>query len=409
MEYSSLVRNSLRLFNLKGRDKASADKLIMEKLNRLLLCLILPFSTGVMSCAARVAVKTTISGQIKGMKNGVLRLVLEEDINRKKNKVLADIPIDENGRFTIERDLAPHIYTLKFGDTRSVMLAVGNGQKIFVIGDISGPAQWQITGSDDTTKLQAYEEFRKDSLNRLVIPIREQIKELKKTGVSDTDPRQAELAGLEIANYAKHKEELIEFIKREMGTSLAIYPTSIRWDGEKNIPFLRDLSKRFQNAYPGTDIAAKVNEKVETIAANSVGGTAAEIHMPDKNGVVVSLSSIKAKYILIDFWGSWCAPCRGESRHLNEVYRKFRPLGFEIYGVGLESSKDLWLRAIEQDKRQWTNVTSLQEFEAPVTFDYAVTSLPANVLIDDARKVVSRNLHGKDLQDLLERLFANKD
>jgi thiol-disulfide isomerase/thioredoxin len=380
----------------------------MEKLSRLLLCLISLFSMGVTSCSAEAATKTTISGQIKGMKNGVLRLVLEEDINRKKNKVVADVPVDENGRFTIERDLAPHIYTLKFGDERSVMLAVANGQRIFVTGDFRGNANWQITGSDDTTKLQAYEVFRKESLNRLVIPIREQIKLLKKAGVLDTDPRHEELAALEIANYVKHKDELIQFIKREMGTSLAIYPTSIRWDGDKNIPFLRDLSKKFQNAHPGTDIAAKVIEKVETIAANSVGGTAAEISMPDKNGVSVSLSSIKAKFILIDFWGSWCAPCRGESRHLNELYRKFNPLGFEIYGVGLESSKEMWLKAIDQDKRGWTNVTSLQEFEAPVTFDYAVTSLPANVLIDESRKVIARNLHGKDLQDLLEKLFSKQ-
>ena len=121
------------------------------------------------------------------------------------------------------------------------------------------------------------------------------------------------------------------------------------------------------------------------------------------------LGSIKAKYILIDFWGSWCAPCRGESRRLAELYRIFKPQGFEIYGVGLESEKESWLKAIEQDKRIWTNVSTFQEFETPVAFDYAVTSLPANFLVDNSGKVVAKNLHGSALKEKLEKLFSSDE
>ena len=193
-----------------------------------------------------------------------------------------------------------------------------------------------------------------------------------------------------------------------MGTSVAIYPTSIRWDGEKNISFLTELAKQFEAAHPNTEIAARISEKVKTIAANSIGGRVAEIKMPDKNGKIVPLSAINAKYILIDFWGSWCAPCRHESRLLGEVYQKFKPEGFEIYGVGLESEKENWLKAIEQDKRIWTNVSTFQEFETPVAFDYAVTSLPANVLIDNSRKVIAKNLHGDELKAAVEKLFLRE-
>lgn len=357
-------------------------------------------------CSTKASAKNSISGEIKNPPKAALQLIFEEDINRKKSRVVAEIPIDANGRFKFEKELSPHIYSLKINDKKSVMLAVENGQNIVVTGDAASFASLQVTGSEDTAKLEAYEKFRKESLNRLVISIRNQIKELKEKGTPENDPKLLKLSRLEIENYSQHKDELIEFIKKEMSTSIAIYPTSIRWDGEKNIPFLIELAKRFESAHPNTEIAARINEKVKTIAANSIGGKVTEIKMPDKNGKIVPLTSINAKYILIDFWGSWCAPCRGESRLLSELYQKFKPEGFEIYGVGLESGKENWLKAIEQDKRVWTNVSTFEEFETPVTFDYAVTSLPANVLVDNSGKVIAKNLHGNNLKMAVEKLFA---
>jgi thiol-disulfide isomerase/thioredoxin len=286
---------------------------------------------------------------------------------------------------------------------------VEGGQHIVITGDLSDPAKLRVTGSDDTLRLAAYEVFRKESLGRLVTPVRDRIKKLKAGGVSDGDPELLELTKLEIDNSARHRNELIEYIKERMGTSLAIYPTSIRWGGDDNLPFLIDLAKRFERAHPRTAVAARVNEKVQTLRTNSQGGRVAEIKMPDKDGRMVSLSSIKAKYILIDFWASWCAPCRGESRLLGELYQRFRPEGFEIYGVGLESERTSWLGAIDQDKRIWTNVSTFQEFETPATFAYAVTSLPANILIDSTGKIIAKNLHGNDLKAAIENLFLDSN
>jgi thiol-disulfide isomerase/thioredoxin len=388
-------------FAVGGRQK------IMLKTKSFLYLILLFLSVGI-GCFTKTSAKNSISGEIKSLPKGSLQLILEEDINRKKSRVVAEIPVDENGRFKFEKELLPHIYSLKINDEKSVVLGVEKGQNIVITGDAAGSGQLQVAGSEDTAKLEAYEKFRKESLNRLVISVRNQIKELKEKGAPENDAKLLELARLEIENYVRHKDELIEFIKKEMGTSLAIYPTSIRWDGEKNLPFLTELAKQFESAHPNTEIAARINEKVKALAANSVGGKAAEIKMPDKNGEIVPLTSINAKYILIDFWGSWCAPCRRESNLLAELYQKFKPEGFEIYGVGLESGKEAWLKAIEQDKRIWTNVSTFQEFETPVTFDYAVTSLPANVLVDNSGKVIAKNLHGDELKAAVEKLFSSE-
>jgi hypothetical protein len=265
------------------------------------LYLVFLFLSLSISCSTKASAKNSISGEIKSLPKGALQLILEEDINRKKSRVIAEIPIDENGRFMFEKELFPHIYSLKINNEKSVMLAVGKGQNIVITGDAAGSGRLQVTGSEDTAKLEAYEKFRKESLNRLVISIRDQIKELKEKGTPENDPKLLELAKLEIENYDQHKDELIEFIKKEMGNSVAIYPTSIRWDGEKNIPFLIELAKQFEITYPNTEIALRINEKVKALTANTIGGKVAEIKMPDKNGVIVPLISIKAKYILIDF------------------------------------------------------------------------------------------------------------
>jgi len=361
----------------------------------------------VIGCPTKASAKNSISGEIKSLPKGVLQLILEEDINRKIRRVIAEIPIDENGRFKFEKELPPHIYSLEISVKKSVMLAVGKNQNIFITGDAAGSGRLQVTGSEDTAKLEAYEKFRKESLNRLVTSIRNQIKELKKKATAENDPKLLKLAKLEIENYYNHKDEMIEFVKKEMGTSVAIYPTSIRWDGEKHIPFLIELAKQFEIAQPDTEIAARINEKVKTITRNRIGGKVAAIDMPDKNGKIVPLASVDAKYILIDFWGSWCPPCRRESSLLGALYKEFRPQGFEIYSVGLESGKLAWLSAIEQDKRNWINVSTFQEFESPVTFDYAVTSLPANVLVDNSGTVIAKNLHGNDLKAAVEKLFSS--
>jgi thiol-disulfide isomerase/thioredoxin len=364
------------------------------------------------SCSAKLSANrqlpvevNSISGQIKGLPKGMIQLIMEEDVNRKKNRLIAEIPIDVNGNFKLEKALSPHIYSLKLNDQKSVMLAVGQGQQIIITGDANG---LQVAGSEDTKKLEAYEQFRKESLNRLVITIRNQIRDIQEKGMAGNESKLHELTKLEIENYNKHKDELIEFIKAEMGTSIAIYPTSIRWSGDKNIPFLIELAKQFEKAHPNTEIAARINEKVQVIVANSIGGKVPEIKMPDASGKIVSLTSIKAKYILIDFWASWCAPCRRESVLLGELYTKYKAKGLEIYGVGLESSKEIWIKAIEKDKRTWINVSTFQQFESPVAFQYAVTALPANVLIDNSGKVVARDLHGDELKNRIEKLFLNK-
>ncbi|NNE98301.1 MAG: AhpC/TSA family protein [Pyrinomonadaceae bacterium] len=343
----------------------------------------------------------TISGQIKNARTGKIILTREEDINRKKVKFIEEIKPDKDGRFKLDLNLEPHIYTLNFYNEKKLMLAIDKGQNIEIEADGDDLNNIKVSGSVDTEKLKAYEKYRKESLSRLVISVRDKLK-----ATDDYNSTDSETAGLaEIENYEKHKTELNDFITEKMGDSIAIYPTTLRWDGEKNFSLFEAWANNFEKKHGNIEITKRIKEKVALLKATGIGGKAAEIEMPDKDGRLFKLEPSEAEYTLIDFWASWCGPCRRESKTIGALYEKYKSRGFEIYGVSLDDDKEKWLAALEIDKRIWTNVSTLKGFNTPAAHDYGVTALPAKFLIDSNGKIIAKNLSGKELKEKIDDLF----
>ncbi len=358
------------------------------------------------SCAKEVPKTFTINGSISPAKADFIILQKETDIERQIVDVIDTINVNEKGNFQVSYDEEPYLYSLLLPNKEKVALAINTNQSLTVT--ISKYAQEstsvQVTGSTDTDALHAYENFRIASLDRLVESVRRDITALKKEDEPDVE-KLAELGLLELTNYELHLRELNDYITQNMGTSLGLYATSIRWKGAKNLPLFDSLATAYERAHPNLGIAKKLREKVTRLQQTAIGGQAAGISMQTSDGEQVNLASIKSKYILIDFWASWCGPCRRESAGLNELYTKYTRENFDIYGVSLDDKKQLWLAALEKDNRGWTNVSSLQRFKTPAAFDYAVTALPDNYLIDENRKIIAKNVHREELENLLNELL----
>ena len=367
------------------------------------------YFTLLISCSEKTEPTFTIQGTISPANGSLVTLVKETDIERKISNVVGTIPLRKDGKFSQEFYLEPYLYTLKVDNKSVLTLAINKGQhiKINISGLENGNPKTIIKGSRDTELLLAYENFRKRSLDSLVQSLRRQSKEIKIMESPDQE-KIKQLEQQEIKNYEKHLRELNEFIKNNMTNTIGLYATSLRWRGEENLHFYDSITQAFEKIYPDENITIKIREKVTRLQQTALGGIAPVIEMKTPEGNMVSLSSIQQKYTLIDFWASWCGPCRSESAILNQIYKKYHKQGFEIYGVSLDSKRDKWLNAIVKDQRTWTNVSSLQRFKTPAAFDYTVTALPDNYLIDKDKKIIAKNIHGKELEVLLDKLMRDQ-
>jgi peroxiredoxin len=146
--------------------------------------------------------------------------------------------------------------------------------------------------------------------------------------------------------------------------------------------------------------------KVDALNRTSVGKQAPDFSLPDLRGKTISLASLKGKYVYIDFWASWCGPCREENVHLVDVYKRFGGKQFAILSVSMDQDLQKWKDAVIKDKLTWLNVCEVKALESEVALLYSVTSLPESILIDPEGRIVGRNLRGMYLEKKLEELLS---
>ncbi len=137
----------------------------------------------------------------------------------------------------------------------------------------------------------------------------------------------------------------------------------------------------------------------------SIGAMAPEIALANEKGEIVTLSSFKGKYVLVDFWASWCGPCRGENPNVVAAYEKYKNKNFTVLGVSLDDNKENWLEAIKADKLNWQHISDLKKWESTVVPTYQIEGIPFNVLLDTTGKIIAKDLRGQALQATLAGLF----
>lgn len=161
------------------------------------------------------------------------------------------------------------------------------------------------------------------------------------------------------------------------------------------------LSKKVQE----TPIAQFMKEQIDEAKVNAIGTKLDDFTQEDVDGKPVKLSSFKGKYVLVDFWASWCRPCRDENPNVVAAYNRFKNKNFTVLGVSLDRSKDPWIQAIQKDNLTWTHVSDLKGWSNQVAVKFKITSIPQNILIGPDGTILAKNLRGEALHQALEKIL----
>lgn len=200
-----------------------------------------------------------------------------------------------------------------------------------------------------------------------------------------------------ISLQTKAKDEAINFAKSHKGSVLSAYLGLVYLGQPGNEAGMKNLYDSLSPDVQKTFFGKKMGEYITAGAATAIGAPAPEFAMNDVSGKPVSLSSFRGKVVLVDFWASWCAPCRQENPNVVAAYNQFKDKGFTILGVSLDKDKAAWEKAIVDDKLTWTHVSDLKYWDNAAAKLYKVQSIPANFLLDKEGRIIAKDLRGQAL------------
>ncbi|MBI2283588.1 MAG: TlpA family protein disulfide reductase [Bacteroidetes bacterium] len=197
------------------------------------------------------------------------------------------------------------------------------------------------------------------------------------------------------------------YVKNNLSSPVAVHAISQYAGWDINADEVEPLFNQLPAASRSLPTARLLQEQITIAKKTGIGREAMDFTQNDTLGVPVSLSSFRGKYLLVDFWASWCGPCRRENPNVVKAFQAFRDKGFHILGVSLDrpDAKDKWLQAIHDDNLTWTHVSDLKYWQNAVAQQYGIQAIPQNLLLDPQGKIIAKNLNGEQLQAKLTEIL----
>jgi peroxiredoxin len=306
----------------------------------------------------------------------------------------------KSGTFVLKAELKePTLASLWLNNNQSVLTFLDNSS-VKVSGDIAQVKKIKIKGSRTSRDFNDFQKVFNPLFERLV-KINQQ---LQYGGETDS------LVAASSAIQDTIQQKIDVFVDKHKSSPVSAFLLLATMQLKNDILLTESRLNRLRPTALKNMYGKYLQETVAETKITAVGSTAIDFTQADTSGNPVSLSSFRGKYVLIDFWASWCGPCRQENPNVVSNFNRFREKNFTVLGVSLDrpGQKDKWLQAIHTDKLGWTHVSDLQFWNNAVAQQYRIQSIPQNFLIDPYGKIIAKNLRGPALEaKLCEVLGCN--
>jgi peroxiredoxin len=340
----------------------------------------------------------TITGKVNYPLSGIITLELLEG-----NAVTVKDTIEllKDNTFThFVSNSEPLIYRLNFYDRQAVNLIVDKDDIDVHVDGNNQKGLSRVEGSEDMEYLNEVSEMVHKFQEKMG-PLNQRFVKVRDSGnLDDLKTIQDEM---EVA-----RKEAVDNVKakiNEMGISIAALFSANYIVSDDNFEFLDELAMKFNRELPNSIYTKDFVKRINEMRKLAIGQIAPDFTLPNPDGEMISLSSFRGSYLLVDFWAKWCKPCRLENPNIVRAYNKFHDKGFEILGVSLDRNRADWLKAIKEDGLTWTHVSDLKFWQSEVVPLYSIKGIPFAVLLDPEGKIIAKNLRGSALEKKLEEIY----
>lgn len=313
--------------------------------------------------------------------------------------------LNEDKEFTLKSKSAdPAFYQVAVGQ-RAFFVIAENGDEIELKADLNNPSgNYELKGSDEADKITAY--------NKITAEYSQQngalAEQYSKMITADQDRKDEIIAEYNAKSQVISKpflEKSMAFIEKNKKSMTAFFAANImvgmphdEYEGK-----LIAYSKEAKETFPNNKAINSFALQMEAAKKVAIGSQAPTISALSPDGKIIKLSDFKGQYVLVDFWASWCAPCRQENPNLVASYQRFKDKNFTVLGFSLDDNEEAWKKAIVVDKLEWAQVSELRQWDSPTAQSYNVSAIPASFLIDPSGKIIAKNLRGEQLNQFLEK------
>ncbi|MGN0001885.1 MAG: TlpA family protein disulfide reductase [Sphingobacterium composti] len=338
-----------------------------------------------------------ISGEIQNPGN--VKVVAFYEGDRKLDSVF----LSDLNKFQFERAATQsRLLSVQIGKNKYPIILTPGEQVVFN-ADLQNPENYQVEGSELSTALKEFspikarKEFVEDSLQS------DFTKRIAGKSETEIDILRSDYLAAYRNSMRFYTQEAVSFAEKQ--NNLAGFFAMSTLDPELAESELIAYSDKIKVDFVDNVMVNQFREEIEKLKRLAVGQPAPEFEAYTPNNKTVKLSDYRGKYVLVDFWASWCVPCRKENPNLVRIYNEYKGKGFEILGVSLDNNPGSWMRAIGEDKLTWTNISDLKAWSSDLIIDYRIKAIPSSVVLDPEGKIVAKNLRSKELEDLLKSLL----